>query len=215
MESRKIEINDKNDFITIKQDLKFGYAGEVWDSALVLCYSASLLSFQKVFPFKNKTILEIGSGTGVVGIYLSTLYPKKIILTDKLSSLDLIKINIDENRNLIPKETDIIVEEFNWEDMNKLIELKDKNNFDYIICSDVIYDKNQYNNIQRIFSSLSKINETIIIISFNYREECGLEFFDYFKLDNKWEFKKLPDEIIHEDYKCDDILLLYAKKLKN
>jgi predicted nicotinamide N-methyase len=213
MESRKIQINDSSDFIKIKQDLTFGYAGEVWDSALVLCNSASLSSFQKVFSFKNKSILEIGSGTGITGIYLSTFNPKKIILTDKSSSLDLIKINIDENRHLIPKECDIVVEEFNWEDKNKLIQLKEKNNFDYIICSDVIYDKKQYNNLQQIFSCLSKANETIIIISFNYREECGLEFFDYFKLDKKWEFRKLSDDMIHEDYKCDDILLLYAKKL--
>jgi len=213
MECRKVEYNKKK-ILEIIQDLKYGYAGEVWDSALVFCNSAKKETFQKMFNFKDKVILEIGSGTGICGIFLSIFEPKKIILTDKKEALELINKNIKLNENFIPKNTKIEFEELYWEDKNKINLFKENYKFDYIICSDVIYDKNQYKNLQYMFNELVVEKYTIIILSFIYREETGLEFYDYFKENNKiWDFKKLSNEYIHEDYICDDILLICAKKI--
>lgn len=212
MESRKIQF-DNNKTLEIAQDLKFGYAGEVWDSALVLCNSAKKESFQKMFDFKNKLILELGSGTGICGLFLSALGPNKIILTDKKESLDLIAKNVEHNIKFIPENTQLAIEEFNWGDKQRLKHYKDNYKFDYIVCSDVIYDKSQYENLQNIFNELVVEKYTTVILAFNYREETGLEFFDYFKcLSEIWEFKKLGNEFIHEDFICDDILLIYARK---
>lgn len=212
MESRKIEFNSSK-ILEIIQDLKFGYSGEVWDSALVFCNSAKKENFQKMFDFKNKQILELGSGTGICGIFISAFEPSKIILTDKKESLDLIAKNVEKNKDLINKNTDLSIEEFDWSDNQKLNEFKEKYKFDFIICSDVIYDKSQYENLQRIFNELALEKQTTIILAFNYREETGLAFFDYFKKNSDiWEFKKLGNEFIHEDYVCDDILLIYARK---
>jgi len=212
MESRKIEFDD-NKTLEIMQDLKFGYAGEVWDSALVLCNSAKKESFQKMFDFRDKQILELGSGTGICGLFLSALAPKKIILTDKSEALGLIAKNVEHNLKFISKNTELFIEEFNWGDQSKLKYFKENYKFDFIICSDVIYDKAQYENLQSIFNELVLENQTIVILAFNYREETGLEFFEYFKhYGDVWEFKKLGDECIHEDFICDDILLIYARK---
>jgi len=212
MESRKIEFNN-NKSLEIIQDLKFGYSGEVWDSALVLCNSAKKETFQKMFDFKNKQILELGSGTGICGIFLSVFEPKRIILTDKKESLDLIAKNLEKNRDFTSKNTDFAIEEFDWSDNQKLNYYKENYKFDFIICSDLFYDKSQYENLHRIFNELAVEKHTTIILAFNYREETGLEFFDYFKHNSDvWEFKKLGNEFIHEDYICDDILIIYARK---
>lgn len=212
MESRKIEF-DNNKNLEIIQDLKFGYSGEVWDSALVFCNSAKKETFQKMFNFKNKQILELGSGTGICGIFLSAFEPNKIILTDKKEALDLIAKNIENNKAFISKNSEIAIEEFNWDDDEKLKYYKENYKFDYIICSDVIYDKSQYENLHRIFNELVLENKTTIILAFNYREETGLDFFDYFKHNSHvWEFHRLGNEFIHEDYVCEDILLIYARK---
>jgi precorrin-6B methylase 2 len=212
MEPRQIEF-DNNKTLEIIQDLKFGYAGEVWDSALVFCNSTKKENFQKMFDFKNKVILELGSGTGICGLFLSAFEPKKIILTDKKEALELISKNFKLNTNFICKNTEIIIEEFNWNDNEKLKFYKENYKFDYIFCSDIIYDKNQYENLQKIFNELVVEKQTTALMVFNYREETGIEFFDYFKQNNSiWEFKKLGNEFIHEDYICDDILMIYARK---
>jgi len=213
MESRKIEL-DNNKILEIIQDLKYGYAGEVWDSALVLCNSAKKVNFQEKFNFKNKQILELGSGTGICGIFISAFEPNQIILTDKKETLDLINKNVELNQSLIGKNTKVLVEEFYWDDKEKLKFFKDNYEFDYIICSDCIYDKNQFENLQMIFNELTVEKKTTIILAFNYRIETGLEFFDYFKNNSKyWEFKKLSQDYIHEDFICDDIILIYANKI--
>lgn len=212
MESRTIEF-DANKILHITQDLKFGYAGEVWDSALVLCNSMKKENFRKMFDLKNKTILELGSGTGICGLFLCAFEPNKVILTDKKEALDLITKNFELNKNFINNKTEIKIDEFNWDDEEKLKSYKQNYKLDYIICSDIIYDKSQYENLYKIFNELVIEKYTTVIIAFNYREETGLEFFDYFKQNsNIWEFKKLGNEFIHEDYVCDDILLISARK---
>lgn len=214
MESRKIEF-DINKTLEIVQDLKYGYAGEVWDAALVFCNSAKTENFQKFFPLKNKTIIELGSGTGICGIFLSALEPERVILTDKSEALPLINENIELNKNtFICPKTEILVEEFLWNDKEKTDYYKKKYKFDYILCSDIIYDKNNYEDLEEIFNSLAVENHTVILFSFTYREETGIGFFDFFKKSPDWKLFKLPDQLIHEDFRCDDIFMLYAKKTK-
>ena len=70
------------------------YGEYVWPSALVMC------DYLKRNPeiVKGKRVLELGSGTGIVGLYAAKLGAKHVTLTDFIDwNIEAIKRNIQEN----------------------------------------------------------------------------------------------------------------------
>ncbi|KAJ1933072.1 Protein-lysine N-methyltransferase efm6, partial [Linderina macrospora] len=88
--------------IKIVQDptgqLKLGVGATVWDAALVLSkYIEKQVSLGSL-DLSNKTVLELGSGTGVVGLSVALIEPTaKVILSDKQELLPLLLHNVDLN----------------------------------------------------------------------------------------------------------------------
>ncbi|XP_024010645.1 putative uncharacterized protein DDB_G0277003 [Eutrema salsugineum] len=66
----------------------------IWPSSLFL--SEFVLTFPDLFA--NKTYFEVGSGVGMVGIFLAHVKAKKVILTDgDLLTLVNMKLNLERN----------------------------------------------------------------------------------------------------------------------
>lgn len=80
MLSRQIQIRDK--IITIQQDLSLSHAGTVWDGALVLAYYLSKNEKLSYEYFKGKNVLQLGSGTGILGLVVALFEAKSVYLTD-------------------------------------------------------------------------------------------------------------------------------------
>ena len=68
--------------ISIAQDLSLSHAGTVWDGAIVMVYYWNKNKHIPEELFKNKRVLELGSGTGMVGIAACAFNPVKVYLTD-------------------------------------------------------------------------------------------------------------------------------------
>ena len=71
------------------------YGEYVWPSGLYMC------EFLKKNPeiVKGKTVLELGSGTGISGLYAAKLGAKHVTLTDFIDwNIENIKKNIKENK---------------------------------------------------------------------------------------------------------------------
>jgi methylase of polypeptide subunit release factors len=96
------EIQANHQIIAISQDLSLSHAGTVWDGAL--CQIAFLNKNYEVANeyLTNKNVLELGSGTGILGLAASLFKPKNIYLTDLPEYLDLIRLNKEKNKKLIP-----------------------------------------------------------------------------------------------------------------
>jgi predicted nicotinamide N-methyase len=90
-------LNENNESLEIYQT-KVGSVGSwCWESAICLAeYCYDHMSDQ----FKNKKIVEIGSGTGVVGIQVSAL-GGNVTLTDREELLELTNYNIKKNEHVI------------------------------------------------------------------------------------------------------------------
>ncbi|KAJ1955246.1 Protein-lysine N-methyltransferase efm6 [Linderina pennispora] len=88
--------------IKILQDptgqLKLGVGATVWDAAFVLSKYIEKQVKLGSLDLSGKTVLELGSGTGVVGLSVALIEPTaKVILSDKLELLPLLQHNVDLN----------------------------------------------------------------------------------------------------------------------
>lgn len=104
--------------LTIKEAQNSSHIGEdggtglnVWDGAQLL-----LRYIEKVPNIvKNKRVIELGSGCGIVGVAAAICGCKEVIMTDLAYALPLMRENVDINR-VAWKDTDVVVscKECDW-----------------------------------------------------------------------------------------------------
>lgn len=208
MNARIIEID--NSSLKINQDLSYGYAGEVWDAALVLTNFIINKDNKHTFYFQNKTILELGSGTGICGLTAAMKNPKRVFITDK--EIGLIRTNYEENKSIFPSSTEVEVIKLDWTQIEDYEKIQD--NIDYIICSDIIWRPELFSSILNTIDHFTKIFETQIIFCYQYRKKSDLEFFNKLKEEKgKWMIEMLPESVLDEEYRADDIMIFKIMKM--
>ena len=92
MLERTVEV--ANQQIKVKQRLDLSHAGTVWDGALILISYLDYNTEKASTMLKGKTILEVGSGTGITGLATIAFEPKHVYLTDLPEYVSLIQENI-------------------------------------------------------------------------------------------------------------------------
>jgi 16S rRNA G1207 methylase RsmC len=97
-------INESTEFIEIPLfvDMHAGIGGDIWPAANLFCNMLTrshdfYQKFDKIFA--GKTILELGSGNGLISILLEKLFPSinSIAVSDIDAHLPLIQHNLDLN----------------------------------------------------------------------------------------------------------------------
>lgn len=113
-----------------EEDERFPYFFTVWDSGILLAQHI----IGNSTDLHEKTILELGAGTGVCGIALAVNENCRVIFTDyEEYSCRLCRHNCEVN-NLHNFDT-ITADWRNFPDI--------KENIDIVVCSDVLYEKKQ------------------------------------------------------------------------
>lgn len=77
---REFEVN--NGKVSVVQRLELGHAGTVWDGALVLLGYLNKHREESAALFEGKVVLELGAGTGIVGLACHLFRVGTLILTD-------------------------------------------------------------------------------------------------------------------------------------
>ena len=72
--------------ILLAQDTSGGCGGMIWEAANVMIEYFIWKQKESEDFLTNKTVIELGSGTGLVGLIIAKIYSKvnKVILTDQL-----------------------------------------------------------------------------------------------------------------------------------
>lgn len=166
--------NDKELKVHIKEVYETQYSNYVWPSALVLCDFICKNHEQ----FQSKTVIELGSGTGICAIVAAKI-GAKCYLTDKVGYQELSKENLHLNRiedaEVFPLEWGSMIDSFP--------------KIDYIIGSDCFYDETDFENLLFTVSLLldnsidpkeAKFFTTYQLRSSTYSIEC---------LARKWNLK--------------------------
>ena len=117
-------INDIS--MDIYENLSLGVAGEIWKCGLG--FSSFISSEKSKKYFKNKIVLEVGSGTGVCGLFAASIESKKVYLTDREMNLGLLKKNLEMNKEVVGKcEVIITTLDWNYTQVKLLDHFTDKN----------------------------------------------------------------------------------------
>ncbi|XP_032883674.1 EEF1A lysine methyltransferase 3-like [Amblyraja radiata] len=154
--------------LRITRDLSnnLGISAIIWESGLVLCRYFQ----QEKIDFLGKKVIELGSGTGIVGI-LATLLGGDVTLTDQPSVLRQIEFNVATN---VPKSNPsrAIVCPLRWGENQSEFPA----DFDVILGSDIVYSPLHFQGLIQTLRHLSS-HTTVIYISSKMREVMGAKEF--------------------------------------
>ncbi|EDO31278.1 predicted protein [Nematostella vectensis] len=160
--------------LTIYQDWNDGgVAAVLWDAAIIL----SRYLEQNKELVHQKRIIELGAGTGLVGMVAGLLGGRDVLITDRKSALSHTRLNIEENRKSGLQDS-LQVKELVWgQDVSDL-----SPPFDVILGADIIYIEDTFNDLLRTLRDLSG-KETIVLISCKIRYERDSNFLKMMKQD--------------------------------
>ncbi|KAI7889878.1 putative methyltransferase-domain-containing protein [Mucor mucedo] len=142
--------------LSLKQDVEqFGLAGKIWQSAYTLqalfdVEMQPLLEPNHVIPanyYQKNTdtqpyrILELGAGTGYVGIALANLLrkPCQVYITDLAQVVPLIQENVKLHAIEREDAAEIIVDRLHWGNSEDATRLLAGGRFDLVVVSDCVY----------------------------------------------------------------------------
>uniref|UniRef100_UPI00398ECAC2 EEF1A lysine methyltransferase 3-like n=1 Tax=Pristiophorus japonicus TaxID=55135 RepID=UPI00398ECAC2 len=160
-EVKEYEFSGHNLKITTFKGASLGVSAYVWEPGLVLC---RYFENEKI-NFTGKKVIELGSGTGIVGI-LTVLLGGDVTITDKPHILNQIEYNVSANIPVSSRHRSKVCA-LAWGD--------DQENYtadyDFILGSDIVYNPTQFPSLLQTLLHLCKENTTIYLSSeLKYRE---------------------------------------------
>lgn len=138
----------------------------VWPVALLFC---KYLVSQKV-ALKGKRTIELGSGTGLLGIVLSSLGCATTVVSDLSSALALIQRNVLENGSL-----SVSVRELSWGDSTHISAVLAEfgPSFDLIIGTDIVYHQESFV-LEALAQTVISLSSPSTVFMLAYEERDGM-----------------------------------------
>ncbi|XP_038147328.1 protein-lysine methyltransferase METTL21D [Cyprinodon tularosa] len=205
---------EKNDGCVLR--MKQCYMGDVgcvvWDAAIVLAKYLETKQFYEpstgVNMWCGRTVVELGAGTGAVGLMAATL-GAQVIVTDLEDLQTLLSANIQENQPLV-KSGSISAKVLKWgEDVSELLPHPH-----YILMADCIYYEQSISPLVETLKQLSG-PETSIICCYEQRTEgvnpeVERRFFELLQQDFTCE--KIPSDKQDPEFSSPDIHILHIQR---
>lgn len=206
----------------IEQEFSEAEEGSViWDSSRCL-----LAHVQRSTEPRGQRVIEIGSGTGFVGIALARLGAKSVVLTDKHSQLPLLRRNIEHNRR--PPQvgecdwiTSVEVAPLCWGGgwSDEAPHLSAPASFDWIICCDCVYPGVSSEPLVVTLLELLETNpEATVLLACEYRPPPaalseGVDHVQYFfeRMRHECHMEQVPDDEQDPQWRCDEVTLWRMK----
>merc|ERR1719348_1992061 len=201
---REIELSDEEDGLAISAgQVPEGDTGVVvWDAAIVLAKYLQTVQAQ----LQSRSVIELGSGTGAVGLSAATLGASPVLLTDLPALKDLIQHNISLNSSVISSEK-CTVAPLVWGDKEqeeKAIEVTGGQP-DLILVSDCVFYSESVPPLVETLTQLAGPT-TDLLLSYEEREsqqklDTMKQFFELMRANFSWT--KLPIESHHPEFRSE------------
>ncbi|XP_034433282.1 protein-lysine methyltransferase METTL21D [Hippoglossus hippoglossus] len=205
---------EKNDGCALK--VKQCYLGDVgcvvWDAAIVLAKYLETKQFHDpsrgVNVWAGRRLLELGAGTGVVGLMAATL-GAQVTVTDLEDLQTLLRVNIQENQAHISSGS-ITAKVLKWgEDVSDFLPSPH-----YVLMADCIYYEQSIVPLVETLKLLSG-PDTCIICCYEQRTEgvnpqVERQFFEL--LEQHFRFEEIPSDKQDPEFSSPDIHILHIRK---
>jgi len=113
--------------------------GDCWKGAVAM---ARFFEEEAHHVIQGQKILELASGTGILGLQLGVMGAKQVLMTDKASMKQLLEGNIAENQSLLNATcTFMYAASLDWLEATADPDVLAAAPFDTIVMSDVIYEE--------------------------------------------------------------------------
>lgn len=168
--------------LEIEQRLRESVGAVVWDAALVLSrYLEDCNQPHGVYPdavrLQGKRVLELGTGTGIVGMVAYILGAQEVVLTDREEILNITHDNLQHN---LPKavahpdatvaaggDPRVVIKPLLW-GAGQEDTLGEP--FDYVFAADLLYNSEHHDALVRTLVGLCTSTSTTIILVQKWRE---------------------------------------------
>ncbi|XP_018516573.1 protein N-lysine methyltransferase METTL21A [Lates calcarifer] len=158
--------------LRLSQDWKkLGVAAVVWDAAVVMCM---YLELGKV-ELEGKVAIELGAGTGLVGI-VAALLGAKVTITDREPALDFLSANVKAN---LPPDSQgsATVSELTW---GHHLELYPAGGFDLVLGADIVYLEDTFVPLLQTLEHLCS-ETSVVLLACKIRYERDTNFLSMLK----------------------------------
>lgn len=184
--------------ISLKVDASHGCGGIAWPAGEVL---SNYIAFRGVEYLQGKNIVEVGSGTGLVGLVAGAL-GGTVWITDQAPLLGIMQQNVSLN-NL---QSCVSVRELNWgETPPSDIPLPE-----LILAADCVYFEPAFPLLVQTLSEMAVNGSTEILFCYKKRRKADKRFFTMLKKKFSWE--EVGDDPNREIYNREAISLLTLTK---
>ncbi|KAJ0407264.1 hypothetical protein P43SY_008039 [Pythium insidiosum] len=199
------KINDRTVVVGEVENSGLGTGLTTWDGSVVL---AKYLEHQHSSSLQGKRVLEVGAGTGVVGISAALLGAEDVILTDLEYALTNLQRNIDLTRAAAESSAKPLTGKLSAQVLDWFHPRTDFGALDYILASDVVWVEELIsplvNTLHRLAQASSGV-QTCILLSHQQRSRASDAIL--FRLLDAHGFlrRKVPTEDLHPDFRSDRI----------
>ncbi|KAK4511055.1 uncharacterized protein ATC70_012265 [Mucor velutinosus] len=193
-----ITFDGLSDPILLAQDMSGGCGGKIWKCAnIMIDYFIWKNNQLHGKLFEGQKIVEIGAGTGLVGLAVAKICPalKQIVITDQLPMMGLMQENIKLNHLEQSMKADVL----NWgEAIPNMSQVLDA---DVILASDCIYLEVAFIPLLETFFALTTKPTSIIYLTYRKRRNADKLFFQAAK--KKFIFKDITEDPMMKVYMRD------------
>ncbi|XP_033628705.1 protein N-lysine methyltransferase METTL21A-like isoform X2 [Asterias rubens] len=188
--------------VTIRQKWEeLGVAAVVWDAAVVLAEYLEQNVDKLQLSLENKSVIELGAGTGLVGI-VAALLGGHVDLTDRKIALNQLQANLEANIPEFGVRGGIAasVKELTWgENLQEF-----PKPYDLVLGADIVYLEDSFPHLIKTLVHLTN-NDSLVLLSCRIRYARDENFLDLLR--EKFSVK----EVLHE--KTRNIHIFEAKLL--
>ncbi|XP_008302986.1 protein N-lysine methyltransferase METTL21A [Stegastes partitus] len=172
LQNSSAEFRFANHDLRLSQDWKkLGVAAVVWDAAVVLCMYLELGEVE----VNGKSAIELGAGTGLVGI-VAALLGAKMTITDREPALDFLSANVKAN---LPadSQSSAVVSELTW---GEGLERYPAGGYDLVLGADIVYLEDTFEPLLQTLEHLCS-DATVVLLSCKIRYERDTNFLSMLK----------------------------------
>ncbi|XP_045168423.2 protein N-lysine methyltransferase METTL21D-like isoform X2 [Mercenaria mercenaria] len=187
---REVQRND-SEILQINQ-CEVGDVGcVVWDAAIVLAKYLESHDFHRGNDLVDKAVVEIGAGTGVVGL-MAASYGAMVTITDLEEFVPLMQLNIDTNKHLCRHP--VQAKELKWGSELK----REFSHVDIVLVADCIYYEESLEPLLKTLDDLCG-NDTCIYCCYEERTtdnkpELQRKFLHM--VEKIFSVKKIPEQLV-------------------